>query len=187
MTAAEELEKLRKLHAEGTITDEQYERARARLLEKEEVDEPPVADLDEERPERRPRRYRDACDDGDEEEYSRRARRRKKQAREWCMFLHLSLFAGHAVPLGGIVAPIVLWQMKKDELPGVDEHGRNAVNWVISSVIYLAISVALCFVFVGIPLLIVLAALNVVFPVIAAIKANEGVAWKYPLAIPFLG
>jgi uncharacterized Tic20 family protein len=194
MTVAEELEKLRKLHAEGTITDEQYERARARLLEKEEGEEAPVADLDEapavadeERPERRPRRSRDD-DDGDEEEYARRrARRRRKEAREWCMFLHLSLFAGHAVPLGGIIAPIVLWQMKKDELPGVDEHGRNAVNWVISNVIYLAVSLVLCLVFVGIPLLIVLLVLNVVFPAIAAVKANEGVAWKYPLAIPFLG
>jgi uncharacterized Tic20 family protein len=199
MTVAEELDKLGKMLADGTITAEQYERARARLLEKGGDEEPPLADLDEpaereerkERDQRRPRRYRE--DDYDEdyeedEEYERRARRRrrrKKEVREWCMILHLSLFAGHAVPFGGIIAPIVLWQIKKDEMPEVDEHGRNAVNWVISNVIYLAISILLCFVFIGFPLLIVLAVLNIVFPIIAAMKAHEGRVWKYPLAIPF--
>jgi uncharacterized Tic20 family protein len=197
MTVAEELDKLRKLHAEGTITDEQYERARTRLLEKEgegSAEELPVAELDEanadageRRPERRPRRRRDE-DEEEEDDYDRRARRRrKKEVREWCMILHLSLFAGHAVPLGGIIAPIVLWQMKKDEMPEIDEHGRNAVNWVISNIIYLLVCIALCFVFIGFPLLIVLAVLNVVFPAIAAVKANEGRVWKYPLAIPFFG
>jgi uncharacterized Tic20 family protein len=103
------------------------------------------------------------------------------------MILHLSLFAGHTIPLGGIIAPIVIWQVKKDEMPEIDEHGRNAANWVISNIIYLAVCIALCFVFVGIPLLIALAVLNVVFPAVAAIKANEGQVWKYPLAIPFFG
>ncbi len=186
MNSADELEKLRKLRAEGTITDEQYERARARLLEQEHAaEETPVSELEEESSRRRPRRHWD--EDDDEEDDRRIARRRKKQAREWCMILHLSLFAGHAVPLGGIVAPIVMWQLKKDEWPEVDEHGRNAANWIISNIIYIIISVVLCIVIVGFVLLIILAVLNAVFPVIAAIKANEGRVWRYPLAIRFLG
>jgi uncharacterized Tic20 family protein len=173
MSVAEELDKLKKLHDDGTITNEQYERARAKLLG-EEHDE-----RDDE--ERRPRRRR--RDELDEEERDPRVPRKK--VRDWCMLLHLSLFAGHTVPLGGIIAPIVIWQAKKDEMPELDQHGKNAVNWVISSLIYLAISIALCFVIIGIPLVIVLAVLNIVFPIIAAVKANEGREWKYPLAIPF--
>lgn len=196
MSVAEELDKLKRLHADGTITDEQYEQARARLLEKQRegggAEEPPVADLaePEDAPEeRRSRRYRDRADydDDEEDEYDRRLRRRrKKEVREWCMILHLSLFAGHTVPLGGIIAPIVIWQVKKEEMPEIDEHGRNALNWIISNILYVILCIPLCFILVGFALLIALAVLNVVFPVIAALKANEGRVWKYPLAIPFL-
>ena len=174
MSAAEELDKLKKLHDDGTITDEQYERARAKLLDKEHDDR---AERDDK--ERRPRRR----DELDEDERDPRVPRKK--VREWCMLLHLSLFAGHTVPLGGIIAPIVIWQVKKDEMPELDQHGKNAVNWVLSSLIYILICVPLIFVIVGIPLLIVLAVLNIVFPIIAAVKANEGQVWKYPLAIRF--
>ena len=101
------------------------------------------------------------------------------------MLLHLSLLAGHAVALGGIIAPIVIWQVKKDEMPELDEHGKNAVNWVISFVIYAAISAVLCLVVVGFVLLPAVLILNIVFPIIAAVKASEGRVWKYPLAIQF--
>ena len=88
--------------------------------------------------------------------------------------------------LGGIIAPIVIWQVKKDEIPEIDVHGRNAMNWLITWVIYMAISVVLAFVIIGIPLLIIGGIAGVVFPIIAGLKANEGKVWKYPLAIPFL-
>ena len=51
---------------------------------------------------------------------------------------------------------------------------------------HLLISIALCFVIVGFVLLPIVAILGIVFPIIAAVKANEGRAWKYPLAIPFI-
>ena len=71
-------------------------------------------------------------------------------------------------------------------MPELDEHGKNAVNWLISFILYAAISGALCFVLIGFVLLPVVLILNIVFPIIAAMKANEGRVWKYPLAIPFL-
>lgn len=190
MSVAEELDKLKRMRDDGTITEEQYQRA--------------VAELDEGREEpRSSRRRRDRDEDEyeDDEYEERRPRRRsrgrrdeveelsprelRKKSREWAMVLHLSLFAGHSIPFGGIIAPILIWQMKKDELPKLDQHGKNAMNWVISSIIYAIICVPLCFVIVGIPLLIVLGVLGIVFPIVAAVKANEGTAWKYPLAIPF--
>jgi uncharacterized Tic20 family protein len=102
------------------------------------------------------------------------------------MFLHLSLLAGFVVPLAGLIAPIVIWQMKKEELPEIDIHGKIVVNWIISEIIYGALCVPLVFLAIGIPLLIVLGILGVVFPIIGAIKANGGDVWKYPLSISFL-
>jgi len=107
-------------------------------------------------------------------------------ANQWAMFLHLSLLAGLLVPVAGLVAPIVIWQIKKDELPILDVHGKNVVNWIISKLLYLVACFLLIFVLIGIPLLIVLAVLSVVFPIIGAIKANKGEVWKYPLTITFL-
>jgi uncharacterized Tic20 family protein len=102
------------------------------------------------------------------------------------MVLHLSLFAGHIVPFGGIVAPIVIWQTQKEEMPELDPHGKNAVNWIISSVIYLCVFGLLSLVLIGIPFLVAVLVLNVVFPIIAAVKANEGKVWRYPLSITFI-
>ena len=41
----------------------------------------------------------------------------QREINQWCMFMHLGLLAGYAVPLGGLVVPIVLWQLKKDASP----------------------------------------------------------------------
>jgi len=111
---------------------------------------------------------------------------KETQARQWAMFIHLSQFAGFVVPVAGYVAPIVLWQLKKDELPGVDVHGKNVVNWLISLIIYVVVSSILCVVIIGIPLLIALGIIAIVFPIVGGIKANNGEVWKYPLTITFL-
>jgi uncharacterized Tic20 family protein len=65
-------------------------------------------------------------------------------------------------------------------------HGKNAVNWMISELIYAVVGFILVFVIIGGPLLIVLGVLGVVFPIIAAIKANNGEVWQYPLTIQVL-
>lgn len=104
----------------------------------------------------------------------------------WGMILHLSVFAGYVVPLAGLVAPIVIWQIKKDQFPIVDEHGKNQLNWMISMLIYSAVSGLLIFVVIGIFLLAVLGIAAIVLPIIAGIKANNGEVWPYPLSIRFL-
>lgn len=115
------------------------------------------------------------------------SRSEDSQTRTWAMALHLSQFAGYLIPLAGLLAPIIIWQVKKTELPGIDEHGRIVVNWILSSLIYAIVSSLLIFLLVGFPLLIILAVLLVAFPIIGAVKASSGIAWRYPLSIPFLG
>lgn len=109
-----------------------------------------------------------------------------KDERNWGMWLHLSQLANFLVPIAGLVAPIVIWQLKKDQLPMLDLHGKNAVNWLISSAIYALVGLLLMFVVVGIFVLLALGICGVVFPIIAGIKANNGEVWKYPLTISFL-
>lgn len=187
MSTAEELDKLRKMRDDGTITEEQYERGVAELEEERDRRKRRRDDDDEdeyEYEERRPRRRRRDEDDDYEDELT--PRQREKKAREWAMCLHLSLLVGHFALLAGIIVPILMWNSKKDEWPKIDRHGKNAINWMISYYIYLAISGALCFVFVGFVLLPIVVVLGIVFPVIAAMQANEGKVWHYPLAIPFL-
>jgi uncharacterized Tic20 family protein len=87
--------------------------------------------------------------------------------------------------LGGLIVPIVIWQLKKNELPGIDAHGKNAANWIISHIIYVVLCVLLILAVIGIPLLVALGIISIIFPIVAALKANSGEVWKYPLAIPF--
>ena len=107
------------------------------------------------------------------------------ETRQWAMFLHLSLLAGALVPGAGFVLPVVLWQVKKTELPGLDAHGKAVTNWLLSAIIYGTVCGVLCLVLVGIPLLIALGVLSLVFPIMGAVRASEGQLWKYPLTIPF--
>ncbi|PCJ63976.1 MAG: hypothetical protein COA58_14935 [Bacteroidetes bacterium] len=102
------------------------------------------------------------------------------------MFMHLSQFGSMIVPLGGIVLPIVMWSTYKDQDAEIDEHGKNIINWIISSTIYLFASIILCFVLIGIPLLFGIIICSIVFTIQGAIKANNGEVYKYPLSIKFI-
>lgn len=106
-------------------------------------------------------------------------------ANRWAMILHLSLLAGHIIPLAGFIAPLVIWQIKKDEFPVIDTHGRIAMNWIISEMIYFVLAIMLFFLLIGIPLMYFLIVLGVAFPIIAAVKANNGEIWRYPGSITF--
>ena len=163
MSLSDELEKLKKLRVSGDITDEEYALAKAKLLA-EDTGPPAIAPLAEE------------INPVAEE----------KETRQWAMLLHLSCLAGYALPFAGIVAPIVIWQIKKNQLPGLDTHGKNAVNWIISELIYIVVSILLIFIIIGMPLLIAVCVMGIVFPVIAAVKGSNGEIWRYPLSITFL-
>ena len=109
----------------------------------------------------------------------------EKEVRQWALILHLSQLAGYIVPFAGLVVPIVIWQMRKTEMPELDAHGKVVANWIISGLIYAAVSVVLVFVVIGIPLLGLLALLGLIFPIIGGIKAGDGEVWNYPLSMPF--
>jgi uncharacterized protein len=160
MNLTEELEKLQQLHGSGALSDEEFAKAKERLLN---TPLPPTVSPD-----------------------ITPVVNKEQQSRQWAMLLHFSLLAGFIVPFAGFVAPILIWQLKKAEFPALDIHANIVLNWLISSVIYAALSAILILVLIGIPLLIVLCILTVVFPIIGGIKANNGETWPYPLSIRFL-
>jgi uncharacterized Tic20 family protein len=109
-----------------------------------------------------------------------------KDERNWAMFAHLSTFSGHVVPFGHIAGPLVIWCLKKDEMPFVNNQGKEALNFQITVTLYFIISAVLCFVLIGFVLLGVVWLFDVIVTIVAAVKANEGVPFRYPLSIRFI-
>lgn len=106
-----------------------------------------------------------------------------KDERTWAMIAHISAVAGFIFPFGNIVAPLLIWMLKKDELPFVGDQGKEALNFQISITIYVLISVVLIFVVIGIPLLVVLGIFALIMTIIGAINAYDGKYYRYPLTI----
>lgn len=109
-----------------------------------------------------------------------------KEERTWAMVCHLSTLAGGAIPFGHVVGPLVVWLLKKDEMPLVDDQGKEALNFQISVTIYAIVSGVLVFAIIGIPMLIALGIFDLIVTIIAAIKAYDGEYYRYPLCIRFL-
>jgi len=111
-----------------------------------------------------------------------------KDARTWAMFCHLAGLCGFVLPfVGNIVGPLILWQLKKDEYPFVDEHGKEALNFQLSMTIYGLVSMVLIAAFcIGAFLLAAVVIVDLVFLLIAGVKANNGLYYRYPLAIRFV-
>ncbi|MGE5294476.1 MAG: DUF4870 domain-containing protein [Solirubrobacterales bacterium] len=104
-----------------------------------------------------------------------------KDARTWGMFAHLAGFGGIVIPaVGSIVGPLVIWLLKKDQYPFVDDQGKEALNFQITMLIYGVVSALLWLLCIGTFLTLALAILDIVFIIIATIKANEGTRYRYP-------
>ena len=115
------------------------------------------------------------------------AEQQSKDACMWAMFCHLAGLAGLVLPvIGSIVGPLIVWQIKKDEYPYVDRHGKEAVNFQISMSIYAIVSGLLIFICVGAFLLAAVGIVDIVFLLIAAVKANNNQFYRYPLTIRFI-
>ena len=103
------------------------------------------------------------------------------------MFAHLSSFLGWiGIPLANIIAPLVIWQVKKEDMPFASRQAKECLNFQISMTIYAIISAILCFVVIGFLLIPALYVIDIVFTIIAAIKSNDGIPYQYPLTIRFI-
>jgi uncharacterized protein len=105
----------------------------------------------------------------------------------WAMLCHLtalSLYIG--VPFGNILGPLIIWLIKKDELPIVDKHGKESLNFQISMTIYAIAASLLIFIFVGVMLVPIVVIAQIILTIIASMKASNGKFYRYPLTMRFI-
>lgn len=151
----EDLKTLDELRAKGSITEEEYQREKSKILNQDEnvfskANQKPLFGM---------------------------------QENTYLMLMHLSQFCGLIVPLLGFIAPLLMWILNKENNSSVDLHGKNIVNFMISYFLYCVI---LSITIVGIPLLLIVGIVYVICVIIGALRANDGVFWKYPLTIQFI-
>ena len=109
------------------------------------------------------------------------------EVRNWCVLCHASALAGLFFHFfGHLLGPLVVWLIKRVDSPEIDAAGKESLNFQISMLIYDIIAFILCFVLIGIPILIALWILNTVFVIIASVKTSQGEFYRYPLTIRFL-
>jgi len=109
-----------------------------------------------------------------------------KDERTWAMACHLASLAGYCIPFGNVVGPLIVWMMKRDELPMVADQGKEAMNFQITVSIAYLLCIPLMFVLIGFFMLAALGVYSLILTVIAAVKANEGQLYRYPLTIRFV-
>lgn len=110
----------------------------------------------------------------------------ESDARLWAMLAHLSAIPGSFVLIGSVIAPLVIWQIQKERSAFVDYHGKEAVNFQITMAIAAAISFLLMILVIGVFLLFIVGVVWLVFTIIAAVKANNGEYYRYPLTFRFI-
>lgn len=157
MDKFEKLRALEDLKAKGTISEEEFEREKERILNTP---------------------YNNNANASASNSLG-------METNTYLMLMHLSQFAGFLLPGLGFVLPIVLWLVNADKNVEISRHGKNIANFMLSILIYAVVSTILILLVIGIPLLIALGIMQIVFIIIASVKANGGEYWKYPLSIPF--
>jgi uncharacterized protein len=124
---------------------------------------------------------------------------RPEDESQYAMFLHLSALAGLIIGFF-FLGPLILWLVKKDESPFVDRHGRTALNFHLSVLVYMVAAGLLMLVVavatLGIGLLVLLPVFIIVaiaamvaviaLPIVACLRAQAGQEYTYPLSIRFL-
>ena len=100
--------------------------------------------------------------------------------RTYAMAVHLLLIAGHVIP---VVPSLILWLIKRDQSPFVDDHGKEAVNFQISIVIYMVIGGLLAMICIGFAIMAAAYILAIIGMILAAIAANRGEFYRYPATL----
>jgi uncharacterized Tic20 family protein len=106
--------------------------------------------------------------------------------RMWAMFTHLSALIGLCFPFGWLIGPLVVWLIKKNEMPLVDDQGKEALNFQLTMTIAFLVCCLLMLVLIGFLLVFVVGVFDLIMIIVAAVQANNGVRYRYPLTIRFI-
>lgn len=100
--------------------------------------------------------------------------------RTWATIAHLSALVGILFPLLTIIAPLIVWLIKRPAMPFVDDQGKEAINFQLTMLIGFAICIPLMFILIGFMLAFVLGVVDLILIIIAAVSANKGEYYRYP-------
>ncbi|HEU4663368.1 MAG TPA: DUF4870 domain-containing protein [Dokdonella sp.] len=109
--------------------------------------------------------------------------------RTWALIGHLSAFSAFITGIGCVIGPLIVWLVKRDTLPFAADQAKEALNFNITALIAAAalwvVTIGTFFIgaLVTVPIGLLLFVAWFVLTIVAAIKANEGVAYRYPFAL----
>jgi len=110
-----------------------------------------------------------------------------REARKWAAICHAIALVGLiGNGVGFLLGPLVVWLIKKEDHPFIDEQGKEALNFQITMFVAAAISVLLILVLIGILFLAAVGILMVVLPIVAAARTNRGEHYRYPFTFRFI-
>jgi len=103
-----------------------------------------------------------------------------KEERNWAMLAHLSALLGYPTLIGGIVGPLVIWLIRKDDMSFAADQAKETLNFQITVYLIGLVCAVLFLILVGFVLMGLLVIAHIVLTIVAAVKASEGVAYRYP-------
>jgi len=111
----------------------------------------------------------------------------KRKDRQLLVLLHLSQLLDYISGLGGIIVPLIIWLTNRDKVEGLDQQGKLVLNFKLSMLLYIFISLPLILVFgLGILLLVIIGFISFIFPIINAVKVSNDETPYYPFTIKFI-
>ncbi len=107
--------------------------------------------------------------------------------RTWSTLVHLSAISAILFPfVGNWLAPLIVWLLFRARSDMVDYHGKRALNFQISMTVFIVVASIFSFVLIGIPFLIGLGFIWLIWTIVAAVRASRGDPPGYILSIGFL-
>ncbi|HXQ63667.1 MAG TPA: DUF4870 domain-containing protein [Steroidobacteraceae bacterium] len=103
-----------------------------------------------------------------------------QEERQWAMLCHMSAMLMYVTVIGGFIAPLVIWLLKRDELPLVADQGRETLNFQITILLALIGAGILMIIVIGFPIFAGLLLFHFIVTIIAAVKSSDGVRYRYP-------
>lgn len=108
-----------------------------------------------------------------------------KDARNWAMICHLAALSGYLIPFGNILGPLIIWAVKKDDDPFINDQGKEVLNFQLTMTIGFIFCFILIFILIGAFLVVILGIAVLIMTIVGAINANEGRYYRYPMTIRF--
>jgi uncharacterized Tic20 family protein len=110
-----------------------------------------------------------------------------KEEQNWAMGCHLSALSGFVIPFGNFIGPLIVWLLKRADMPMVDRHGKEVLNFQITVLIAFLICIPLAFVLIGFLLMAIVGIGALVLTIIAAVKVSNGdYEYRYPMTLRLL-